>query len=258
MEQKVDADMKAAADVRDDMWGWVPTKERVLLVGVGGQKGDEKQGAYGLDASLLELAQLADTAGLQVVGTVTQRLWKPHPGTYVGKGKLAEIRNACGLPEAVDLSENKNDDEEEEEDDDEEDGADQHEVVSTDSDFLWDEDLEVQTEEQQLVILEQEKAIEALRKELRENPVETVIFDAELSPRQARNLSKALDDKVAICDRTMLILDIFSQRARTAEGQLQVEMAALEYPTRSRLHRLRFPVGRGFGSSNRGTATRYS
>ena len=228
MEQKVDADMKAAADVRDDMWGWVPTKERVLLVGVGGQKGDEKQGAYGLDASLLELAQLADTAGLQVVGTVTQRLWKPHPGTYVGKGKLAEIRNACGLPEAVDLSENKND-EEEDDDDDEEDGADQHEVVSTDSDFLWDEDLEVQTEEQQLVILEQEKAIEALRKELRENPVETVIFDAELSPRQARNLSKALDDKVAICDRTMLILDIFSQRARTAEGQLQVEMAALEY-----------------------------
>ena len=37
--------MKAAADVRDDMWGWEPTKERVLLVGVGGQKGDERADA---------------------------------------------------------------------------------------------------------------------------------------------------------------------------------------------------------------------
>ena len=59
--------------------------------------------------------------------------------------------------------------------------------------------------------------------------METVIFDSELTPRQARNLSAALDDRVAVCDRTMLILDIFGQRARTAEGQLQVEMASLEY-----------------------------
>ena len=71
-----------------------------------------------------------------------------------------------------------------------------------------------------------------MRRELEasnEPTVDTVVFDSELTPRQARNLSKVLDDKVQICDRTMLILDIFRQRARTAEGQLQVEMAQLEY-----------------------------
>ena len=56
----------------------------------------------------------------------------------------------------------------------------------------------------------------------------TVVFDEELSPAQGRNLQDAFDG-AQIIDRTMLILDIFSQRARTAEGQLQVEMAQLEY-----------------------------
>jgi GTP-binding protein HflX len=59
--------------------------------------------------------------------------------------------------------------------------------------------------------------------------VDIVIFDDELSPKQARNLERKLGSKVRICDRTALILDIFSQRAQTAEGQLQVEMAQLEY-----------------------------
>lgn len=54
-----------------------------------------------------------------------------------------------------------------------------------------------------------------------------VIFDSELSPVQIRNLDEALDVKVI--DRTMLILDIFSQRARSKEGKLQVELARLEY-----------------------------
>jgi GTP-binding protein HflX len=54
-----------------------------------------------------------------------------------------------------------------------------------------------------------------------------VIFDQELSPTQQRNLEKALDLKVL--DRTQLILDIFAQRARTREGQLQVELAQLNY-----------------------------
>jgi GTP-binding protein HflX len=55
----------------------------------------------------------------------------------------------------------------------------------------------------------------------------TVIFDRELSPTQQRNLERLLDVKVL--DRTQLILDIFARRARTREGQLQVELAQLNY-----------------------------
>ena len=54
-----------------------------------------------------------------------------------------------------------------------------------------------------------------------------VIFDHELSPSQQRNLERELD--VRIVDRTQLILDIFARHARTREGQLQVELAQLEY-----------------------------
>ena len=54
-----------------------------------------------------------------------------------------------------------------------------------------------------------------------------VLFDSELSPTQQRNLERALDCKVL--DRTQLILDIFAKRARTREGQLQVELAQLNY-----------------------------
>ena len=53
------------------------------------------------------------------------------------------------------------------------------------------------------------------------------LFDAELTPTQLRNLERALDCK--ILDRTQLILDIFARRARTREGQLQVELAQLNY-----------------------------
>ncbi len=54
-----------------------------------------------------------------------------------------------------------------------------------------------------------------------------VIFDRELSPTQLRNLDQKLDCKVL--DRTQLILDIFARHARTREGQLQVELAQLNY-----------------------------
>ena len=57
---------------------------------------------------------------------------------------------------------------------------------------------------------------------------DTVIFDTELSPRQARALEKEMGG-ARICDRTALILDIFSQRAATKEGKLQVELAQAEY-----------------------------
>jgi len=54
-----------------------------------------------------------------------------------------------------------------------------------------------------------------------------VIFDHELSPSQLRNLEHETECRVV--DRTQLILDIFARHARTREGQLQVEMAQLEY-----------------------------
>ncbi len=57
--------------------------------------------------------------------------------------------------------------------------------------------------------------------------VDTVIFDHELTPTQLRNLEREL--RVKVVDRTQLILDIFASRARTSEGQLQVELAQLSY-----------------------------
>jgi len=61
----------------------------------------------------------------------------------------------------------------------------------------------------------------------REHEVDTVIFDDELTPAQARNLERIFACK--IMDRTALILEIFGQRARTREGKLQIEHAQLEY-----------------------------
>ncbi len=62
---------------------------------------------------------------------------------------------------------------------------------------------------------------------VRFHEADLVVFDADLTPTQQRNLEKALDAKVI--DRTQLILDIFARRARTREGQLQVELAQLQY-----------------------------
>ena len=61
----------------------------------------------------------------------------------------------------------------------------------------------------------------------REEAVDTVIFDDELSPAQSRSLEQVFELK--ILDRTQLILDIFGQRARTREGKLQVELAQLQH-----------------------------
>ena len=81
---------------------------------------------------------------------------------------------------------------------------------------------------------------------------EIVIFNDELSPSQIRNIEEHLACKVI--DRTMLILDIFSERAKTREAQLQVEVAALQYML-PRLVGLRESLGRqvgGVGTKNRG------
>ena len=61
------------------------------------------------------------------------------------------------------------------------------------------------------------------------NEITLVIFDAELSPSQIKNLEDALGERVRVLDRSMLILDIFALHAVTREGKLQVELAQLQY-----------------------------
>ena len=68
---------------------------------------------------------------------------------------------------------------------------------------------------------------EELRGLIEANEADLVVFDNELSPSQMRVLSEDL--KVKVMDRSGLILDIFAQRARTREGQLQVELAQYKY-----------------------------
>jgi len=62
---------------------------------------------------------------------------------------------------------------------------------------------------------------------IKENKIDTVIFDDELSPAQQKNLARHLDCKVL--DRTNLILDIFAQRAQTSYARTQVELAQFQY-----------------------------
>ena len=69
--------------------------------------------------------------------------------------------------------------------------------------------------------------LEELRGIVVARQLDLVLFDSDLTPTQQRNLERALDCK--ILDRTQLILDIFARRARTREGQLQVELAQLNY-----------------------------
>jgi GTP-binding protein HflX len=83
----------------------------------------------------------------------------------------------------------------------------------------------------------------------RELDLDLIIFDDELSPSQQRNLEEITGTRVI--DRTALILDIFAQHARTREGQLQVELAQLEY----RLPRL---TGQGRNMSRVGGGSRGS
>jgi len=116
----------------------------------------ENKGNWSAEASIDELAQLAGTAGAEVVGKIIQRLPVPSKTHYIGKGKLEELSSLKGS-------------------------------VSYD----------------------------------------VVIFDDELSPLQQRNLEDAL--QVKVIDRVALILDIFARRARTHEGQLQVELAQHQY-----------------------------
>jgi GTP-binding protein HflX len=116
----------------------------------------KKQQSYSAEYSLAELVSLAETAGVEVLATLSQNKEKVDSKWFVGKGKAAELK------ELID-----------------------------------------------------------------EYGANTAIFDQELSGAQVRNLEELLD--VKIIDRTMLILDIFAQRAKTREGIIQVELAQLSY-----------------------------
>ncbi len=70
-------------------------EERVILVGVQLQTGDDT------DESVRELGDLAQTAGAEVVGTLIQRRENIHPGTYIGRGKIEEVRELLRETEAT-------------------------------------------------------------------------------------------------------------------------------------------------------------
>lgn len=126
--------------------------ERAILVGVCTAQMTFQQAKEYLE----ELAFLAETAGARAVRSFIQRRDKPVNSTYIGKGKLEEVK----------------------------------------------------------------EAIESAQANL-------VIFDDDLSPSQIRNLDKSLGVKVL--DRSSLILHIFSERARTAQAKIQVDLAQYQY-----------------------------
>ena len=70
------------------------TKERVILVGV------QEDGAPDIQASLAELRELVKTAGAETVGMIVQNLEKMHPVTYIGKGKIEELKRLAADTEA--------------------------------------------------------------------------------------------------------------------------------------------------------------
>ncbi|HIQ02785.1 MAG TPA: GTPase HflX, partial [Anaerolineales bacterium] len=74
-----------------------PPRERGFLVGVELRRGSaSSDGAWPVEASLEELAQLARTAGIEVVGRLVQRLERPNPATFIGPGKVEELVDRVG------------------------------------------------------------------------------------------------------------------------------------------------------------------
>src|SRR5919199_3417915 len=61
-----------------------------------------------------------------------------------------------------------------------------------------------------------------------ENPVDSIIFDDDLTPAQVRNLEAEFKE-IKVLDRSLLILNIFSMRAQTAQARVQVELAQYQY-----------------------------
>lgn len=128
----------------------VQQPEQALLFGVA------LPGRSAVEESLDELSELARSAGAQVWGQFSQARARPDPASFIGRGKLEE-----------------------------------------------------------------------LRAEVAASGAELLIFDHNLTPTQQRNIEQAVGCRTI--DRTQLILDIFARHARSHEGQLQVELAQLNY-----------------------------
>ena len=168
--------------------------ETAVIVGLITPQQNEKKTNEYLD----ELEFLADTAGAKVIRRYTQRVNGPSSVTYIGSGKLAEIR---------DFIKQKQDE----------------------VDAYWEEQAELGNPYEQVIIAGNHKG-SSKRKDNDSNipqPVGMVIFDDELSAKQIRNIEKEL--QVKILDRTSLILDIFAMRAQTAAAKTQVELAQYKY-----------------------------
>ena len=127
-------------------------QERAVLVGLITKDQNEREAKEYLE----ELSFLTETAGAIAVKSYTQKLSSPDSRTYIGTGKLNEIRDY-----------------------------------------------------------------------VKENKIDIVIFDDELSGSQIKNIEKVLECR--ILDRNTLILDIFAKRARTAQAKTQVELAQYKY-----------------------------
>ena len=97
-----------------------------------------------------------------------------------------------------------------------------------------------------------EGKLEEIKTLIQQDEIEVLIADDELSPGQQKTLEETL--KIKVLDRSGLILDIFSQRAHTAEAQLQVELAQLEYmmPRLTRLWTHLSRLGSGVGARGPG------
>lgn len=168
--------------------------ETAIIVGLITPQQNEKKTNEYLD----ELEFLADTAGAKVIRRYTQRVNGPSSVTYIGSGKLAEIR---------DFIKQKEDE----------------------VDAYWEEQAELGNPYEQVIIAGNHKG-SSKKKQTDPNipqPVGMVIFDDELTAKQIRNIEKEL--QVKILDRTSLILDIFAMRAQTAAAKTQVELAQYKY-----------------------------
>ena len=250
---------KKKDDDSQDYWETRMQPQRCVVVGVGkkGEKKSEKNAnaTFSVDDSMSELERLCDAAGLVVVGRVTQNLRTPNARTFLGKGKISELREVCGV-ESPDVEGKKMKLNREEED---EVGNDENEESfdwdeSEDGDDVWEEEEEEEEStgssfEMYYKNYDEDDEDDEIFKFKRKQFADLVVFDDELTPKQGVNIEKALGDKLRVCDRTALILDIFSQRARTAEGAMQVEIGQLEYQL-PRITKLWTHLERQSGSGN--------
>ena len=187
--------------------------ETAVLVGLITKEQDEAKTKEYLD----ELEFLADTAGAVTVKRFTQKVGGPSQTTYVGSGKLQEIK--AYIKQCQDEYDE------------------------------WNEECGMRNENSSASEHSLQGNLIPHSTFHIPRPVGMVIFDDELSAKQIRNIEKEL--QVKILDRTSLILDIFAMRAQTAEAKAQVELAQHRYML-PRLQRLWTHLERQGGGSGSG------